>query len=490
MRRGRAANPPARAAAGRPEPPVRRFLGLLLALTAFLVVGVPVAAGALPAPATAVEACAPTPQTACVRGTIRTADGDPAPGIVLEVTGAGDTVLATTADDGTWSVEFAEAGTYTVTLDESTLPDGQTLRDPSGNPRTLDVALGSNAGALFPLGEPSGAPAGPTPSDPASGGGEPADGEVTEPGLDNPVPGAASGRSSVTWERVAQQATAGIVFGTMLALASIGLSLIFGTTGLSNFAHGEMVTFGGIMAYVFTQLVGLPLLAAGALAVALGGALGWVQDRGIWQPLRRRRTGLTQQLIVTIGLAITLQYVFQLFFGGGSLRIVRANPEAVTFGPVFITQHSLISLGIAVVVLGAVGWALTHTRIGRATRAVSDNPALAAASGIAVDRIVRLVWVVGGALAALGGVSMGLYLNATAWNMGATLLMLIFAAVTLGGLGTAFGAVVGSIIIGLVAELSNLVIPSDMRYAGALVILILVLLFRPQGILGRAERIG
>ena len=152
----------------------------------------------------------------------------------------------------------------------------------------------------------------------------------------------------------------------------------------------------------------------------------------------------------------------------------------------FLTGERFLLKGFAVVVLGAVGWALTHTRIGRATRAVSDNPALAAASGIAVDRIVRLVWVVGGALAALGGVSMGLYLNATAWNMGATLLMLIFAAVTLGGLGTAFGAVVGSIIIGLVAELSNLVIPSDMRYAGALVILILVLLFRPQGILGRA----
>ena len=100
------------------------------------------------------------------------------------------------------------------------------------------------------------------------------------------------------------------------------------------------------------------------------------------------------------------------------------------------------------------------------------------------------MWTFGAALAGLGGVLMGLYLNATAWNMGATLLLLMFAAVTLGGLGTAFGALVGSIVIGLVVEMSNLVIPSDMRYAGALVILILVLLLRPQGILGRAERIG
>jgi branched-chain amino acid transport system permease protein len=307
--------------------------------------------------------------------------------------------------------------------------------------------------------------------------------------VDTPAPGSSSG-GGLNWDRIAQQATSGLVFGTLLALASIGLSLIFGTTGLSNFAHGELVTFGGVMAYVFTQLVGLPVLVSGIVAVALGALVGWVQDRGLWQPLRRRRTGITQQLIVTIGLSITLQYVFQFFFGGGSLRIVRANPTAVNLGPVYITQQSLISLAVAVVVLAVVGWFLVSTRIGRATRAVSDNAPLAAASGIAVDRIIRMVWIVGSALAALGGVTMGLYLNATAWNMGATLLLLMFAAVTLGGLGTAFGAFVGSIVIGLVVELSNLVIPSDMRYAGGLVILILVLLVRPQGILGRAERVG
>jgi branched-chain amino acid transport system permease protein len=100
------------------------------------------------------------------------------------------------------------------------------------------------------------------------------------------------------------------------------------------------------------------------------------------------------------------------------------------------------------------------------------------------------VWIIGASLAALGGVLIGLYFNVTSWNMGGTILLLMFAAVTLGGLGTAFGALVGSIVIGLVSEMSSLVIPSDLRYAGALLILILVLLVRPQGILGRAERIG
>ncbi|NTW41172.1 MAG: branched-chain amino acid ABC transporter permease, partial [Cellulomonadaceae bacterium] len=130
------------------------------------------------------------------------------------------------------------------------------------------------------------------------------------------------------------------------------------------------------------------------------------------------------------------------------------------------------------------------TRVGRATRAVSDNPALASASGISVERIIRLVWTAGAGLAALGGVLIALYFNSTSWNMGGTILLLMFAAVTLGGLGTAYGALAGSLVIGLVAEMSSLVIPSDMRYAGALLILIIVLLVRPQGILGRAERVG
>lgn len=466
---------------------------LCLALTAVVGTLLAVTAGAGVAVA-ATEDCTPSPENGCLGGTIRTAAGEPAAGVSLEITGGDQTLTAVTADDGRWSVSITEPGDYLVAVDEGTLPEGETLRDPANNPRAVSINLGSSSSALFPLGPPTSAPStsggdGGTSGNP----GEPAEavdpGSGGEPGLDSAVPGSSS-EGGFNWGRLAQQASAGIVFGALLALASVGLSLIFGTTGLSNFAHGEQVTLGGILAYVFTQVVGLPLLVSAVIAILLGAVSGYAQDAMIWKPLRRKRVGLTQQLIVTIGLAITLQYVFQFFLGGNSLRIVRSNPQTVTIGPIFITQQSLISLGIAAVVLGGVSYFLVGTRIGRATRAVSDNPALAAASGIGVDRIIRLVWTVGAGLAALGGVLMGLYLNATAWNMGSTLLLLIFAAVTLGGLGTAFGAVVGSLVIGLVVELSNLVIPSDMRYAGGLAILILVLLFRPQGLLGRAERIG
>ncbi len=450
------------------------LLTVLLSLLAALL-------AALPAQAAA-QACAADPATGCIGGTIRTAAGEPAPGIGLTVSGQGASLEAVTGADGRWSTPVTTAGDYEVLLDVTTLPAGETLRDPAANPRTVTVRLGASVGALFPLGAPAGGGGGQAESTTSA---------TAEPGTDPAVTTPDSGKpSSITAQRVAQQTVNGIVFGLLLALASVGLSLIYGTTGLSNFAHGEQVTLGALLAYVGCQLLDLPLLVSGIAAVLLGAASGWLQDAGIWHPLRRRRVGTTQQMIVTIGLAMALQYTYQFFFGGSPLRIVTANPKPVRIGGMLFTQQSLTSAGIAIIAIGAVAFFLVRTRTGRATRAVSDNPALAAASGITVERIIRIVWTLGAGLAALGGVLLGLYFNATNWNMGGAILLLMFAAVTLGGLGTAWGALVGSLVIGLVVELSTFVIPSDMRYAGALVILILVLLVRPQGILGRAERIG
>ncbi len=150
----------------------------------------------------------------------------------------------------------------------------------------------------------------------------------------------------------------------------------------------------------------------------------------------------------------------------------------------------MVSIGISIVAILALAFWLQRTRIGKATRAVSDNPSLAAASGIDVDRVVRIVWIVAAAMAGLAGVLWAYYRPGIKWDMGAEILLLVFAAVTLGGLGTAFGALLGSLVIGLVVEVSTLWIPSDLKFAAPLVVLIGILLFRPQGILGRRERIG
>ena len=146
-------------------------------------------------------------------------------------------------------------------------------------------------------------------------------------------------------------------------------------------------------------------------------------------------------------------------------------------------------MGISIIVLALVALALVRTRVGKATQAVSDNPALAAASGIDVDRVVTTVWIVGTALAIMAGVMFGL-IQQVDYLLGFRVLLLVFAAVVLGGLGTAWGAMVGALIVGVFVEISTLIIPSELKYAGVLAVLIVILLVRPQGILGRRERIG
>jgi branched-chain amino acid transport system permease protein len=144
-------------------------------------------------------------------------------------------------------------------------------------------------------------------------------------------------------------------------------------------------------------------------------------------------------------------------------------------------------LSLLILVVTALG--LRFTRLGKATRAVSDNPDLASATGIDSEKVIRLVWIIGGALAAAGGVFRGLD-EQVSFDMGGRLLFLLFAGITLGGLGSAFGALVGGFVVGVMVEVSSLVVPTELKTAPALLVLILVLLLRPQGILGRAQRVG
>jgi branched-chain amino acid transport system permease protein len=195
-------------------------------------------------------------------------------------------------------------------------------------------------------------------------------------------------------------------------------------------------------------------------------------------------------MIISIGVALILRYVYLWAFDGSTQQFAQyvAQP-GIDLGPISVAPKNLIMDGIAIIVLIAVSLALVMTRLGKATRAVSTNPSLAAASGISVDAIIRLVWAIGGALAALSGVMLGLFQGVN-YQMGFQILLLVFAAVTLGGLGTAFGALLGSLVVGLATQLSTLWIPTELKNVGALVVLILIILVRPQGILGRRERIG
>ena len=381
-------------------------------------------------------------------------DDKPLEDVLITVSGNGYEAEVETDADGKWKVGVPEKAAYTITLDESTLPKGVIVAE-GGASIEAEFALTSNKSVNFFLGEGV---------------------RVTTSFVDQFV------------ERLFN----GLNFGLLLALAAIGLSLIFGTTGLNNFAHAEMVTFGALMTLTFGVILGWPIWIALILAIALTALFGFTADALLWKPLRKKGVGLVPMMIVSIGLSLALRYLYQFFFGGGTSQLPGASGGATSLvlGPIKLSFIDIASMGISVVVLLAVAFFLLRTRIGKATRAVSDNPSLAAASGIDVDRVIRIVWIIGGALAGLSGILWAYFRPGVSWDMGFQILLLIFAAVTLGGLGTAFGALIGSLVVGLFVEISTLWIPSDMKYVGALVILILVLLFRPQGILGRKERIG
>jgi neutral amino acid transport system permease protein len=407
-------------------------------------------------PIVAATSCSSDATTGCIQGTLRDDNGNGVAKVKVTLRdAAGDSAKTTSNSNGTYIFKVHKAGSYTLTINPKDLPKGIKATNTSV---TVTATLGQLQPAVIHItGVPKGSVA-----------------QSTGP---PPV-------GILVWDQFSQ----GLLLGLLLALASIGLSLIYGTTGLSNFAHAEQVTLGGLMAYVFSIQLGFNFIVATVIAVIICAASGYIQDWLIWAPLRRRGLGLTQQMVVTIGLSLALEYIYQYFFGSQVLPVTTVVQR--TTGPLDLTPAAYIAMAISVVVLVAIGLVLTRTRIGRATRAVSDNRALAAASGIDVDRIIRLVWTVSMGLAGLSGVLYALVNGGIQWSTGVQLLLLIFSAVTLGGLGTAFGALVGSLVIGIVVQMSSLVLSQNLKYATALVILILVLLFRPQGILGRRERVG
>ncbi len=418
------------------------------------------------APATHATTSSPTPSPSAspsqanetftnnISGFLRGDDRTPLADVEISVSGEGFTGSTKSSANGSWSIGVPKQGTYEVKLDESTIPDGRKLADGQENPRTVTFSQTSNLSVIFAFGE----------------------GIVVQ--------------QQDFGKNLINRLVAGLSFGLLLALAAVGLSLIFGTTGLTNFAHGEMVTLGAVLVFAFSAM-NLPFWLAILLAVLGGGVFGYVQDAGLWKPLRRRGTGLVPMMIVSIGLALATRYAIQFYFGGATQQLPFAQSAEIQIGPISISPNNLWSLLISAIVISVLGVVLLKTRLGKATRAVADNPALAAASGIDVDSVIRIVWITGGMLASLGGILWAYYRPGVTFDMGSQILLLIFAGVTLGGLGTVFGALIGSIIVGIFVELTTVFgLAADLKYVGALFIMIVVLLFRPQGILGRRERVG
>jgi neutral amino acid transport system permease protein len=287
---------------------------------------------------------------------------------------------------------------------------------------------------------------------------------------------------------VSQRGINGLSLGAIYALGAVGLTLVYGILKLVNFAHGDFLTFGAYMAYLVNVTWELPLVFGIVFAILTTALLGVSLEKIMWAPMRRRGAGMLQLLLMAIGLAFVIRYGIQ-FVWGTELRQLNVNrTDTVTFLDLRIGRTQLIVIVVGFVTLIATGLMLRLTLLGKRMRALSDNLDLAETSGINTSRVILYTWLFAAGLAGLAGVFAGAVTQLQP-ELGFELLLPIFAAVVLGGIGNAFGALTAGIVLGVVIEWSTLFIASGLKLAVGFIILIIVLIIRPEGIFGRARTV-
>jgi neutral amino acid transport system permease protein len=282
-----------------------------------------------------------------------------------------------------------------------------------------------------------------------------------------------------------QLAANGLVTGSVIAIAAVGVSLVYGILRLVNFAYGDFMAFGALAAYAFNGPLGLGMVPAALLGMLATAALSLVLDIALWRPLRARRAGFMSLFLASIGLALVLRQVLLLAYGPQPQSYAVDQYKVYVLGSVRLSEPQLITIIVAAGAIGAIGVLLARTTLGRTMRALADDRALAAIAGIHVGRVIRYTWLVSGLLA-------GLVQSSFDPNFGFQLLLPVFAAVVLGGIGSAYGALAGGLVLGLAMELSTW--PSlfggvDPVYKPVVAFAILAgaLMVRPQGLFGRAR---
>jgi neutral amino acid transport system permease protein len=287
---------------------------------------------------------------------------------------------------------------------------------------------------------------------------------------------------------VAQTGLNGLSLGAIYALGAVGLTLVYGILKLVNFAQGDFLTFGAYMAYLVNVTWGMPLAVGILFAMATTALLGVAFELVLWRPMRARRAGLLQLLLTSIGLALVIRSAIQWFWST-DVRLLDVNTTAtVSFLGLRIGRMQLTVIAIGFVVIIAIGLMLSQTLLGKRMRALADDLDLAETAGVNTRRVIIYTWVFAGSLAGLAGV-LDASVTALSPNFGFDLLLPIFAAVILGGIGDAYGALAGGMLLGLVTEWSTLFIDAKWKIGVGFVALIVALIVRPQGIFGRARTI-
>ena len=276
----------------------------------------------------------------------------------------------------------------------------------------------------------------------------------------------------------------GIALGSIIALGAVGLTLTYGILRLSNFAHGDLMTLGAFVAWML-NVSPIPVLnniwvsMLVGIVTTVGVAL--LAEAVLWKRMRRARATATTLVIISIGLALFLRNGILLIWGSDAKRYNLPVSEAIDLFGIKIKFYNLVVLGLAIVAIAGLHFLLQNTKIGKAMRAVADDIDLARVTGINVEQVVLWTWIIAASLTGLGGQMYGLVTNVRP-DMGWFLIMPMFAAVTLGGIGNPYGAIAGAFIIGIAQEVSVPIVGSQYKLAIALILMVLTLLFRPQGL--------
>ena len=292
----------------------------------------------------------------------------------------------------------------------------------------------------------------------------------------------------MVWQLLAN----GLVTGSVIAIAAVGVSLVYGILRLVNFAYGDFMAFGALAAYAFNGPLGFGMIPSTLLGMLATAVLSLVLDVALWRPLRARRAGFMSLFLASIGLALILRQVLLLAYGPQPQTYKVDQYKVYVIGSVRLSEPQVITIIGAAVAIGAIGVLLSRSTVGRTMRALADDRALAAIAGIRVGRVITYTWIISGVLAGLAGVLAGLVQSSFDPNFGFQLLLPVFAAVVLGGIGSAYGALAGGLVLGLAMELSTW--PSLLggvnpvyKPVVAFAMLAVALMVRPQGLFGRAR---
>ena len=274
----------------------------------------------------------------------------------------------------------------------------------------------------------------------------------------------------------------GIVTASILAVAGVGFTLQFGVTNILNLAYGDIMTAAAFVAYLVTS-AGLNVWLALVAGAAFGSVFSVLLNRCIYTPFVRRGTRLFGMIIVTIAVSLIVQNGLLAIFGASFFSLKMPHPSSVHIAGMVFTTVQLAIIAIAVVAMLLIHLLLRYTKLGKAMRATAADPDLARNCGIATDRVIDLAWAISGALCGLAGVILVMNVTAFTETTGSQFLIPIIAVAVLGGIGQPYGAMLGALVIGITSEVAAAIFNPEYKDVVAFVILVIVLLARPQGIL-------